>query len=66
MSLPQPFPCYLIGGGGTLDAFQPSRGIRQRDPLPPYIFILCMEIIGALISEKCEANQTIYKIKIKK
>ena len=38
---------------GKLEAFYPSRGIRQGDLLSPYIFILCMEVLGQLIEEKC-------------
>lgn len=55
---PQPSQCYSIGGvgGWALDVFHPSRGIRQEGPLSPYIFIMCMEVLGALISEKCEAK----------
>lgn len=43
-------------GEGALDSFSPSRGIRQRDPLSLYLFILCMEVFGTLINNKCDAK----------
>lgn len=42
--------------GGTLEPFHPSKGIRQDDSLSLYIFILCMEVLEALIAEKCHAK----------
>ncbi|XP_065622950.1 uncharacterized protein LOC136064750 [Quercus suber] len=43
----------VLVNGNALEAFSPSRGIRQDDPLLPYLFILCMEYLGSLVEEKC-------------
>ena len=40
----------------ALDPIYPSRGIRQGDPLFLYLFILCMDFLGQLIQEICEAK----------
>jgi len=44
----------ILFKGGKLEPFRPLRGIRQGDPLSPYLFIMCMEMLGFLISRKCE------------
>jgi hypothetical protein len=31
--------------------FNVQRGFRQGDPLPPYIFLLCAEILGILVKK---------------
>uniref|UniRef100_A0A2N9FQ21 Reverse transcriptase domain-containing protein n=1 Tax=Fagus sylvatica TaxID=28930 RepID=A0A2N9FQ21_FAGSY len=42
----------ILVNGERLEKFYPTRGIRQGDPLSPYIFILCMEYLACLIHEE--------------
>ena len=45
----------ILVNEGALIQF-PLRGIRQKDPLSPYLFILHMEVLRALIEDKCQAK----------
>ena len=53
---------FLINGGpqGTV---KPSRGLRQGDPLSPYMFILCTEVLSGLCRQ-AQANGTLPGVKV--
>jgi hypothetical protein len=48
----------VIVNGSPVGHIKPSRGIRQGDPISPYLFLLCAEVLSALLS-KAEINGVI-------
>lgn len=41
----------LLWNGEITEIFTPSRGIRQGDPISPYIFVLCIERLSHGIND---------------
>ena len=41
----------VLNNGWASSSFTPERGVRQGCPLPPYIFILCAEVLANKIRE---------------
>uniref|UniRef100_A0A8I6XE37 Reverse transcriptase domain-containing protein n=1 Tax=Hordeum vulgare subsp. vulgare TaxID=112509 RepID=A0A8I6XE37_HORVV len=55
---------YQIKINGTLThQFRPSRGLRQGDPISPYLFVICAEGLSALLRHT-EEEGTLHGVKI--
>uniref|UniRef100_A0A803P4J3 CCHC-type domain-containing protein n=1 Tax=Cannabis sativa TaxID=3483 RepID=A0A803P4J3_CANSA len=53
----------VLFNGSPLKKFSPQRGLRQGDPLSPFIFLLCQEVLSKLLSS-AEHRGLIHGIKI--
>ena len=54
MSCVQATSMEILWNGERTAAFSPTRGLRQGNPMSPYLFVLCMERLGHLISMAVE------------
>jgi hypothetical protein len=51
--------------GGMSKSLKPARDLKQRDPLYPYLFILCQEILSRMIEkEHLDGGIFVYKLNI--
>ncbi|XP_060963609.1 uncharacterized protein LOC115716507 [Cannabis sativa] len=53
----------VLLNGCPLKKLIPQRGLRQGDPLSPFLFLLCQEVLSKLIS-KAEVQNAVHGIKI--
>ena len=46
----------VMFNGRKLEEFQPSRGIRQGDPISPYLFLIAAEGLSCLLKSRSESS----------
>lgn len=46
----------LLWNSDKTNIFTPSRGIRQGDPISPYLYVICMDMLSHIIVDQLEAD----------
>lgn len=47
----------ILINGRPSRSFSPERGLRQGDPLSPYLFVLCVDVLSGLFKEQVNGNK---------
>jgi hypothetical protein len=53
----------ILINGQPSQTFKPQRGLRQGDPLSPYLFILCVNVFSGLIT-KAQVEKKLHGVKV--
>jgi hypothetical protein len=51
----------IVVNGNDVGNIKPSRGIRQGDPLSPYLFLLCTEALSSMLN-RVESSRVITRV----
>lgn len=47
---------FFIYNGDISGSLIPAGGLRQRDPISPYLFVICVDAFSVLISKTAQEN----------
>ncbi|MED6174317.1 hypothetical protein PIB30_118852 [Stylosanthes scabra] len=54
MNCVKAFWLSILWNGDKLDGIHPRRGLRQGDPMSPYLFVICMEMLACFINRQVQ------------
>jgi hypothetical protein len=56
MRFVRPVSFSVLFSGDKLESFRPTRGIRQGDPISPYLFLLAVEGLSCLLKSRIQSS----------